>query len=222
MPDTLTEIRPTGPLREAGNALIELRDIRKTYVRGDIATEVLHGISLEIHAGEFVAIMGASGSGKSTLMNILGCLDRPTEGGYFFSGHDVADFSRDELAGLRRDAFGFVFQSYNLIAGATALENVEMPGVYAGMARDARERAKSTGDKIGNSVDDAWIHTKIAAKLMTDSDTPSRKINVDVVNGAVTLRGAVNSEVAKKEAERIARETDGVKKVTNLLKIQAS
>jgi len=90
------------------------------------------------------------------------------------------------------------------------------------MARDARERAKSTGDKIGNSVDDAWIHTKIAAKLMTDSDTPSRKINVDVVNGAVTLRGAVNSEVAKREAERIARETDGVKKVTNLLKIQAS
>lgn len=120
--------------------LIDLRDIRKTYeTGGGLSVEVLHGISLTIRQGEFVAIMGASGSGKSTLMNILGCLDRPTSGAYLFSGHDVADFDRNELAGLRREAFGFVFQSYNLIGSATALENVEIPGIYAGMPREDRQ-----------------------------------------------------------------------------------
>jgi macrolide transport system ATP-binding/permease protein len=125
-------------------ALIELRGVTKTYGAGELAVEVLHGIDLTIHPGEFVAIVGASGSGKSTLMNILGCLDRPTSGTYRFCGEDVSAFGRDELARLRREAFGFVFQSYNLIAGATALENVEVPAVYAGAApaaRQARARA---------------------------------------------------------------------------------
>jgi macrolide transport system ATP-binding/permease protein len=114
--------------------LIDLSDVRKTFVTGGgYAVEVLHGVSLSIHQGEFVAIMGASGSGKSTLMNILGCLDTPSAGSYRFGGRDTAELDRDELAELRRDAFGFVFQSYNLIATATALENVEIPGIYAGM-----------------------------------------------------------------------------------------
>jgi macrolide transport system ATP-binding/permease protein len=128
----------------ARQPLIDLHDVRKTYITGGgYAVEVLHGVSLAIHQGEFVAIMGASGSGKSTLMNILGCLDTSTAGHYFFGGQDTAELERDQLAELRRDAFGFVFQSYNLIATATALENVEIPGIYAGMnLHDRHDRAE--------------------------------------------------------------------------------
>ena len=108
--------------------LIELRDICKAYGGfGTPKVDVLRGISLRIHPGEFVAIVGASGSGKSTLMNILGCLDRPTSGSYHFAGMDVAELGNDELAWLRREAFGFVFQGYHLIPSGSALENVEMP-----------------------------------------------------------------------------------------------
>ena len=131
-------------------ALIELSGITRSFVNGEIETQVLHGIDLTIHEGEFVAIMGASGSGKSTLMNILGCLDRPSGGTYRFMGEDVASFDRDELARLRREAFGFVFQSYNLIGGATARDNVEVPAVYSGMPRDERHhRAEELLDKLG-------------------------------------------------------------------------
>jgi macrolide transport system ATP-binding/permease protein len=111
---------------------------------------VLHGVSLQVYPGEFLAIMGASGSGKTTLMNILGCLDRPTTGSYRFMGEDVSDFERDELARLRREAFGFVFQSYNLIGTASALENVEVPAVYSGMPPAERSaRAKELLGSLG-------------------------------------------------------------------------
>ena len=130
--------------------LIALSNITRSFVNGEVETRVLHGIDLTIHEGEFVAIMGASGSGKSTLMNILGCLDRPSSGVYRFMGEDVEDFGRDELARLRREAFGFVFQSYNLIGGATARENVEVPAVYSGMPRDERHhRAEELLGKLG-------------------------------------------------------------------------
>ena len=111
--------------------LIELRDITRTYHNGELSVPVLRGIDLTIHRGEFVAIMGASGSGKSTLMNILGCLDRPSTGEYRFDGQDVSRFDSDSLARLRRESFGFVFQSYNLLTGISARENVEMPASYA-------------------------------------------------------------------------------------------
>ena len=120
--------------------LIHLDRITKTYDTGEVAVEVLHGVSLDIHPGEFVAIMGASGSGKSTLMNILGCLDHATNGRYLFHGIDVASLDSDEVAALRRDMFGFIFQSYNLITTATAVENVEIPAVYAGSAAAERRR----------------------------------------------------------------------------------
>ncbi|QTC00905.1 ATP-binding cassette domain-containing protein [Alcaligenes sp. SORT26] len=133
-------------------ALIELTDIRKQYGGRDgaPAVEVLHGISLSIQAGEFVAIVGASGSGKSTLMHILGCLDRPTSGSYRFLGRDVAQMSGDELAGLRREAFGFVFQGYHLIPTLDVLHNVQMPAIYAGMPAQARaERATGLLTRLG-------------------------------------------------------------------------
>ena len=131
--------------------LIELHAIRKVY--GGVDTpqvQVLKGISLSIHAGEFVAIVGASGSGKSTLMNILGCLDRPTSGRYLFAGQDVAGLDTDELAWLRREAFGFVFQGYHLIPSASAQENVEMPAIYAGIpAAERHARAAALLSRLG-------------------------------------------------------------------------
>jgi macrolide transport system ATP-binding/permease protein len=124
--------------------LIALRNVSKTYFNGDLAVEVLHDISLDIEAGEFVAIIGQSGSGKSTLMNILGCLDQPTAGEYLIEGERVSGFDGDELAALRRRTFGFVFQAYNLIPTASARENVEVPAVYAGVpAHGRRERAEA-------------------------------------------------------------------------------
>jgi macrolide transport system ATP-binding/permease protein len=130
--------------------LIELHDITRVYHNGEVATQVLHGVDLKIYPGEFVAIMGASGSGKSTLMNIIGCLDSPSGGQYLFEGRDVATFDRDELARLRREYFGFVFQSYNLLPGMSAVANVEMPATYSGMTQQERhDRAAGLLAQLG-------------------------------------------------------------------------
>jgi macrolide transport system ATP-binding/permease protein len=131
-----------GPVGTVGaTPLIELENIRKTYVTGGgVEVHALRNVSLRVYPGEFVAFMGASGSGKSTLMNIVGCLDRPSAGHYRFAGHDVSTFDSDSLAWLRREAFGFIFQSYNLLATSTAEENVEIPAVYAGLMPAERKR----------------------------------------------------------------------------------
>lgn len=118
--------------------LLELKDIRRSYPAGDEQVEVLKGISLDIYAGEMVAIVGASGSGKSTLMNILGCLDKATSGTYRVAGQDVATLDADALAQLRREHFGFIFQRYHLLSHLTAEQNVEVPAVYAGLERKQR------------------------------------------------------------------------------------
>ncbi|MES1991959.1 MAG: MacB family efflux pump subunit [Pseudomonadota bacterium] len=130
--------------------LIEIRHVVKAYATGESEVRALDDVSLTIEAGEFVAIMGQSGSGKSTLMNILGCLDRPSTGNYFVQGIDVAGLTSDELAALRRDTFGFVFQRYNLLATMTATENVELPAVYAGRPYEERlTRARSLIARLG-------------------------------------------------------------------------
>lgn len=130
--------------------LLELSDIRRSYPSGDGSVDVLKGISLQINAGEMVAIVGASGSGKSTLMNILGCLDKPTSGTYRVAGVDVATLDSDALAALRREHFGFIFQRYHLLSHLTAAQNVEVPAVYAGMERKARlERARQLLQRLG-------------------------------------------------------------------------
>ncbi|MDR0565383.1 MAG: MacB family efflux pump subunit [Azoarcus sp.] len=135
--------------KQAG-PLIELSGITRSFGSGELRTQVLSGIDLAIYPGEFVAIVGASGSGKSTLMNILGCLDRPSSGTYRFMGHDVAGLDRDELARMRRETFGFVFQSYNLLGGSTARENVEVPAVYSGMPPHERHvRAEKLLSALG-------------------------------------------------------------------------
>jgi macrolide transport system ATP-binding/permease protein len=124
--------------QESFTPMIALRDITKTYNRGKLEVQVLHGISLDIYPGEMVAIMGTSGSGKTTLMNILGCLDRPTSGSYLFAGEEVSGLYADQRALLRRSAFGFIFQQYNLLATSSAAENVEIPAVYAGLSHAER------------------------------------------------------------------------------------
>ncbi len=124
--------------QSSARCLIELRGITKTYGKGDAAFQALRGVDLDIHRGEFVAIMGPSGSGKSTLMNLLGCLDQPTSGHYGYDGIAVESLNADQRSLLRRHAFGFIFQGFNLLARTSALENVELPLIYRGVPRKER------------------------------------------------------------------------------------
>lgn len=121
--------------------VIVTKDIHKIYVLGDIEVRALRGVSINIARGEFVSIMGASGSGKSTFMNIIGCLDRPTSGQYFLDGDEVSELAKDELAEIRNKKIGFVFQSFNLLARTTALENVELPLIYNDTPQKRRTEA---------------------------------------------------------------------------------
>jgi putative ABC transport system ATP-binding protein len=160
--ETITEPTATGvpqgsPLFGAGSQeradtepLISLSHIHKIYQMGDVEIHALHGISLEINPGEFVAIMGASGSGKSTTMNIIGCLDKPTRGHYYLENQDVSTLSKDELADIRNSKIGFVFQGFNLLSRTSALENVELPMLYLGVKTGERlRRAKEALELVG-------------------------------------------------------------------------
>jgi putative ABC transport system ATP-binding protein len=138
--------------------LISVRDLKKTYDLGETQVQALRGVTLEVTRGEFVSLTGPSGSGKSTFMHLLGCLDRPSSGEYLFDGHDIARMDKRELARLRNASLGFVFQGFNLLSRTTALENVELPLLYAGVsaARERHERATEAlravglGDRLGH------------------------------------------------------------------------
>lgn len=216
--------------------LLSLRGISRVYARGDNRVYALQDVSLEIFPGEFVAIMGQSGSGKSTLMNLIGCLDRPSSGTYEVNGQDVAELSRDELAALRRDTFGFVFQRYNLLETVTAVENVEIPAVYAGKPRRIRlERAQTLlgtlglADRAGHRPSELsggqQQRVSIARALMNGAevilaDEPTGALDRQSGDDVLTLLKQLHSqgrtiilithdnEVAA-HAERIIRITDG-------------
>jgi putative ABC transport system ATP-binding protein len=150
--DELSSTSPGPPVSApAGSSpTIRLENVSKTYNLGEVQVQALRGVSLEIYAGEFVAVMGASGSGKSTLMNILGCLDRPTKGRYFLNGTDVSGLTKRELAKIRNGKIGFVFQQFNLLARTSALENVELPTIYAGIPPAERTaRAQQALERVG-------------------------------------------------------------------------
>ncbi len=151
---TTSNAAPNSPgTASTGNVpTIRLDGVHKTYDLGEIQVHALRGVSMEIHPGEFVAVMGSSGSGKSTLMNIIGCLDKPTRGHYFLDGKDVSGLTKTELAKIRSRKIGFVFQQFNLLSRTSALENVELPTIYAGVAIEERQRrAEEALKRVGLS-----------------------------------------------------------------------
>lgn len=190
--------------------IIQLEQVFKIYGSGNTEVRALDGVDLTIHAGEFVAVMGPSGSGKSTCMNIIGCLDVPTSGAYEFCGLDVANFDRDELALLRRKYLGFVFQSFNLMARTTALDNVELPLVYQGVGRaERRERALAALDSVG--LADRADHTPsqlsggqqqrvaIARALVSNptllvADEPTGNLDTATTADVMSLLSSLNQE----------------------------
>jgi len=138
--------------------VVETRNLEKVYRMGDVEVRALRGVSLTIAAGDFVAVMGASGSGKSTFMNLIGCLDRPTRGSYRMAGRDVGKLSRDQLARVRGEQIGFVFQGFNLLPRTNALENVELPLLYQGIgSRERHRRAAEALERVG--LGDRLDHT---------------------------------------------------------------
>ncbi len=138
------------PSSGTAQPVIRLENVYKTYDLGEVQVQALRGVSLEVYEGEFVAVMGPSGSGKSTVMNILGCLDRPTRGRYYLDGVDVSQMSKNQLARIRNRKLGFVFQQFNLLSRTSALENVELPTVYAGIRPEERaKRAMESLTRVG-------------------------------------------------------------------------
>ena len=154
-------------------ALVELKDIHKSFSLGGEEVEILHGVNLSVEKGEFVAMMGPSGSGKSTTMNILGCLDKPTAGTYILNGQNVEDLDGDELAEIRNSTIGFVFQGFNLLQKTTAIENVELPMLYAGASRaDRHERARKALIEMGLGT--GWTTSPRSSQAASSSAWRSR------------------------------------------------
>lgn len=223
-------------MNNAPRPVIELRDVTKTYTLGDISVHALRGISLCIERGEYVAIMGPSGSGKSTLMNVLGCLDRPTGGGYTLDGVDVSTLSDDALAAIRLKKLGFVFQGFNLLARTSALKNVALPLFYAGVPAKARNAAAAArlgevglADRLSHKPSELsggqQQRVAIARALVNDpavllADEPTGNLDSQTSSEIMALFEAVNGagrtvimvthdEDVARHAKRVIRVRDG-------------
>jgi len=219
-----------------GNIAIDVRNVTKTYVLGDVKVEALRGVTFTIGRGEYVAIMGPSGSGKSTLMNLLGCLDRPTTGTYLLDGIDVSTLNDDELALIRLKKLGFVFQGFNLLARTSALKNVALPLFYAGVgsrARNAAAAAQLTEVGLGDRLDHKpselsggqQQRVAIARALVNDpavllADEPTGNLDTQTSEEIMALFQQLNSggrtvimvthdEDVASHAKRIIRVRDG-------------
>jgi putative ABC transport system ATP-binding protein len=218
--------------------MIKLENITKIYKSGEVETLALSGINLEIKEGEFVAIMGPSGSGKSTLMHIIGCLDKATSGRYFLAGQDISSFSDDQLADIRKNKIGFIFQAFNLLPRVRVIEQVELPLVYAGIKLEERREKAINALKISAFPDNFWYHypnqlsggmqqrVAIARSLVNDpliilADEPTG--NLDTKTGEIVLDTfqrlnfnfrktivlVTHEEYVGKHAERIVLMRDG-------------
>ena len=218
-------------------ALIDIQNLRKSYFMDNLTLEVLKGLNLRIEKGEFVAIMGPSGSGKSTLMNILGCLDNPTSGHYILDGEDVSNLTSDDLASIRNQKIGFVFQGFNLLSRTSAIENVELPMVYAGVnSSDRSEKAlhalKQVGlenrkDHMPNQLSGGQQQRVAIARAIVNSapiifaDEPTGNLDTKTSIEIMTLFTKLNKELGRtiilvtheediaKYAQRIIRVVDG-------------
>ena len=218
--------------------MIQIKDIIKTYTNDDVETQVLKGVSFTVRDGEFIAIMGPSGSGKSTLMHILGALDTPTSGQYFLDGKDVSDLSDDELADVRRNKIGFVFQSFNLLPRATVMRKVEMPLLYSRVPKEEREKKAKAALISAGLSEDRFNHLSnqlsggqmqrvaIARSLVNDptlilADEPTGNLDSktgDIVLGTFqklnesgkTIVLITHEQYVAEHAERIIHIRDGV------------
>ena len=211
--------------------LIEITDVRKHYSQGTTTVRALDGVSLTIEAGEFVAIMGQSGSGKSTLMNIIGCLDTPNEGEYWLNGQLVSTMKDDELARVRNKEIGFVFQTFNLLPRATALANVELPLVYAGVsASERKQRAMEAlfpcilppcGTEFGPNVDHGFFPAGVVAGGTAGAAEAcfrgfTSMPSVAMVSAVASTRSPALSPSGMKTSSRLERATFTVRKLSRL------
>lgn len=207
--------------------VIEVEDVHRTYGSGETAVHALRGVSFTVESGDYVAIMGASGSGKSTLMHILGCLDSPTSGRYLLDGHDVGVYEDGQLALLRNRRIGFVFQAYNLLSRTTALANVELPLVYAGISRGERRRRASAAlelvglaDRVGHIPSElsggqqqrvAVARALVTAPALVLADEPTGNLDSTSTEEVLTtldrLNAAGRTIVLITHEESVARHT---------------
>jgi len=232
--NTMQKAKPDG--NEPAGAMIEFINITKVYLMGNQEVNALAGVSFRIQEGEFVAIMGPSGSGKSTAMNILGCLDRPTGGAYHFAGRDVAHLSDNEAASIRNSEIGFVFQTFNLLPRTSAVENVELPMIYAGRMRNRRKKAiwalerVDLGDRIKHKPNELsggeQQRVAIARALVNDpalilADEPTGNLDTKAGNQIMKLFRELNDsgitiiivsheEDIARQSKRILRFRDGM------------